>query len=280
MRIEQQKVGIIVVGEPGTLTGKFVFVVAMVAGCFSSSQLRGASQPIVIATSEKVQRVVVGVDPKTGQLSRRTIWVSRPQVVAKPLAAIGRSVAKSFRPPPHLQKIAKETAIKHRVDPELVQSVIRHESAFNPMAISPVGAMGLMQLMPQTARRFGVVNPFDPQQNIEGGVRYLKYLQSLYGENLDLTLAAYNAGEGAVQKYGNQVPPYRETVYYVAKVGQTYRASQRPSAVAKLPKISEPEAKTAAAVPTVSPNENQPAPQPFEVLVDSDGRMIVRTRSL
>jgi len=115
--------------------------------------------------------------------------------------------------------LIREHAAKQSLRPELVRAVIQIESGFNPRARSPKGAMGLMQLMPDTARDLGVRNPWDPEDNIRGGTKYLRQLLDKYGdENLHLALAAYNAGPGAVDKYDGQVPPYRETRNYVNKV--------------------------------------------------------------
>jgi soluble lytic murein transglycosylase-like protein len=115
---------------------------------------------------------------------------------------------------------------KHEIDFHLVKAIIRAESGFNPYAISRKGARGLMQLMPETAQRMNVSNIFDPKDNIEGGIRYLKYLFSLFNNDLRLSLAAYNAGENIVAQVKG-IPPYRETVDYVKKV-MTFYQSYKP----------------------------------------------------
>lgn len=123
---------------------------------------------------------------------------------------------------PHITIISR-VANTYDVNPELVKAIIKIESNFNHKAVSPKGAKGLMQLMPATATRFGVEDVFDPEENITGGVKFLKYLFQEFGEeNLDLILAGYNAGEQAVRKYGNAIPPYRETQQYVKKVKALY----------------------------------------------------------
>jgi soluble lytic murein transglycosylase-like protein len=114
--------------------------------------------------------------------------------------------------------IIHEHAGQHGLSDDLVRAVIQVESAFNPLALSPKGAMGLMQLMPATADEFGVLNPFDPDENIRAGVAYLRRLIDRYDGRVELALAAYNAGPGAVDKYGEQVPPYRETRDYVRRI--------------------------------------------------------------
>jgi len=124
-------------------------------------------------------------------------------------------------------QIIIKTANKYKVDYALIKAVIKAESNFNHQAVSPVGAQGLMQLMPATASQLQVENAFHPEKNIEGGVRYLRYLINLYRGDLTLALAAYNAGEKAVAKYGNQIPPYRETENYVKRVMSFYRSLQR-----------------------------------------------------
>lgn len=128
--------------------------------------------------------------------------------------------------PIHLSAIFAEAAQAHGVDPRLVAAVARRESAFNAGAVSPVGACGLMQLMPSTARFLGVTNVFDARQNVFGGTRYLRTLLDTFNGDLDLTLAAYNAGPGAVRKYKG-VPPYAETRAYVKSVRASYEQSLR-----------------------------------------------------
>jgi soluble lytic murein transglycosylase-like protein len=120
-----------------------------------------------------------------------------------------------------VERIVREAADRHRVDPALIRAVIQTESGWNPSAVSRKGAAGLMQLVPATAQRFGVHDVFNPQQNVDAGARYLKMLLDRYNGNLDLALAAYNAGEGAVDRHGG-IPPFRETRNYVLKVQNAY----------------------------------------------------------
>jgi len=120
-----------------------------------------------------------------------------------------------------------QAASRHNVDPNLVRAVIKVESNFNPNAVSRKGAMGLMQLMPQTARQLKVANPFDPQQNVDAGVRHLKQLMENYGGDVKLTLAAYNAGQGAVARSAG-VPHFAETRNYVKRITQLYYGGSDP----------------------------------------------------
>ena len=129
-------------------------------------------------------------------------------------------------------ELIDEHARRNDVRPSLVRAVIQVESAFNPIATSPKGAMGLMQLMPATARQFGVNNPYDPEQNVRGGVQYLKQLLTRYDNDERLALAAYNAGPGAVDRYGQEVPPYQETKSYVVKVNKLAGATTERKAPA------------------------------------------------
>lgn len=125
-----------------------------------------------------------------------------------------------------------ESSKRNSVDPLLIYSIMHQESSFKPRAMSHKGARGLMQLMPGTAARFGVSNIWDPKQNIEGGARYMRFLLDMFSGDIKLALAGYNAGEGAVMKYGYQVPPYSETQEYVRRIGRRYSLIRDPEAAA------------------------------------------------
>jgi len=127
-----------------------------------------------------------------------------------------------------IDSLIRQNGSKYGVDPYLIFCVMEQESHFNSRALSPKGARGLMQLMPGTAARFGVRSASDPAQNIAGGTRYLKELMGRFNGRIDLVLAGYNAGEGAVMKFGHRVPPYRETRNYVKRISYRYRQA-RPS---------------------------------------------------
>ncbi len=132
-------------------------------------------------------------------------------------------------PTPEISSLVEQTADRLQVDPQLVDAIIKVESQYDPMALSNKGAMGLMQLIPETAQRFGVANPFDPKDNIEGGVSYLRHLLDMFGGDLPRSLAAYNAGEGAVQRSGG-IPSYTETRDYVRKVTHIYQSASQTGA--------------------------------------------------
>ena len=134
-------------------------------------------------------------------------------VSTTPVAAEATSARELYEP------YVLDYSNRHSLRPELVRAVIQVESGYNARALSPKGAMGLMQLMPNTARMLGVQRPYDPEQNIRGGTRYLRLLLDKYDGSEELALAAYNAGSGAVDRYGRNIPPYRETRDYVRKVG-------------------------------------------------------------
>ena len=123
----------------------------------------------------------------------------------------------------NIENLIEKYAQKNNLDPDFIKAVVKQESGFNPDAKSKCGAMGLMQLMPQTAKGLGVVDAFDPEQNIEGGVKYLKSMLNRFNNDPKLALAAYNAGPAAVQKYGD-IPPYKETQNYVKNILASYEA--------------------------------------------------------
>ena len=207
---------------------------------------------------------VVRADTRSGRLIRSTVVASR--VVPEKVVSTAPPAAPKPAPEPSVtvNALVADIARRHDVEPSLVDSVIRVESNYNPNAVSSAGAMGLMQLIPSTARRFGVNNTFHPEQNIEGGVRYLKYLMQLYNGDERLALAAYNAGEGAVAKYKG-IPPYPETQNYVYQVGKKLGQSREAEKKAQALK-AQPQPKPGVQVPVI------------EKTVAADGREYYRTR--
>jgi len=155
--------------------------------------------------------------------------------------------ARSHAVPAHYKEKIQTLTQKHQVREDLVIAVARAESSFNPFAVSPKGAVGIMQLMKDTARQYGVINRYNAQENIEAGVKHLKYLHDKFRGNIPLTLAAYNAGEEAVSKY-NGVPPYRETKNYIQRVmkmmGMSYALSSPARLKTKIYKYTSPTGKT------------------------------------
>jgi hypothetical protein len=211
----------------------------------------------------------VSVDKRTGRLVRRMVIPERViQARIVPSIAVGEAVGSPVRLPvgsEPVNEMVDELSAQHGVDPLLVHAVIHCESAYNRLAVSPKGAEGLMQLIPDTARRYGVKNSFDSRQNIEGGVRYLSELQGRY-DDLRLVLAAYNAGEGAVDRYRG-IPPYAETQEYVYKVGKRFGDLRRMAM------------KRAAAGPAkVAKASGEPEYRPLDSYMDAEGRLSLRTR--
>lgn len=192
---------------------------------------------------------VVKADLKTGRLIRSTI----------------RPVVKVTAPNKSISQLIDNIAAEQGVENHLVHSVIRAESGYNTAAVSPKGAQGLMQLIPATARRFGVSDSFDPGENIRGGVRYLRFLLDYYQGDYVKTIAAYNAGEAAVDKY-NGVPPFAETQNYVTQVAQNLKAARESEVTAAIP-VAESAAETAKVETT----------RPIETSTGSDGRVYYRT---
>lgn len=217
-----------------------------------------------LCAADPVVRYEVKADRRTGQLIRRAV-VIEPKVIAP--VAPGAAVAAPTVAGRKIEDMVAEAASQYKVDPLLVHAVIAVESNYNPYAVSPVGAQGLMQLMPGTARQLGVRNAFDAEENIRAGVKHLHDLQEQYKDDR-LALAAYNAGAGAVNKYG-WIPPYRETQDYVYKVGKKYGDARRASAATKT---------TTAAASPQSEVPKPPEHRPIEVFTDAEGRLHMRTK--
>jgi len=181
-----------------------------------------------LPTTARADRIVVLVDEhghkiyvNTGESTTPGNWMTRSFSTTASTASGSTSG--------NIDDLVKQTASRFQVDPELIRAMIRVESDYDPKAVSSKGAMGLMQLIPATAHRFGVANPFDPKQNLEGGVNYMKYLLDLFGGDLNLSLAAYNAGEHSVQRSGG-IPAIPETQNYVRKVTSLYQNGDAPMA--------------------------------------------------
>jgi len=171
-----------------------------------------------------------GVWYRRGNLNRFIEQARVEQIVREALGEAGPALnsvsgGRAFRwttGRANLDELIRQNGARYGVDPYLIFCVMEQESSFHARAVSHAGARGLMQLMPGTAARFGVRNSFDPAQSIAGGTRYLKELLRQFGGRVELALAGYNAGEGAVMKYGHRVPPYRETRNYVRRIGARY----------------------------------------------------------
>jgi soluble lytic murein transglycosylase-like protein len=161
---------------------------------------------------------------------------------------------------PDLNEVVKTASGTYHLDPDLVNSVIRAESGFNVRAVSPKGAQGLMQLMPQTASNLGVQNSFDPRANVEGGTRYLRELLERYDFDLIKALAAYNAGPQRVEQYGG-VPPYYETKAYVARVVRDFNKKKLAAKAATQPSPPNNLGSKSAGTQTSAPKSHKPTPQ-------------------
>ncbi|HEV3469950.1 MAG TPA: lytic transglycosylase domain-containing protein, partial [Pyrinomonadaceae bacterium] len=155
-----------------------------------------------------------------------------------PMSAVSKSLDGFSTGDPKVDGFIVESGKRHGVDPVLLYAIMHRESSFKKRALSHKGASGLMQLMPATARRFGVANIWDPRENIEGGTRYMRWLLDKFDGDVRLALAGYNAGEGAVMKYGYRVPPYSETQEYVRRITQRYALMRDPATARRAPVVS------------------------------------------
>jgi hypothetical protein len=192
----------------------FAVLVSVVA-FVSSFCIPARADHIVLIVEENGQQVYINVPSSSPSFVRKTGESRRPDM-ASPVVGFSAPISRS-----NIERAVSQTAGHYGLDPRLVDAVIRVESHYDARAVSPKGAMGLMQLIPATAERFGVGNPFDPKQNIRGGVRYLHYLLKLFDGDLPLALAAYNSGEHTVER-SQGVPDIPETQSYVRKVTQFY----------------------------------------------------------
>ncbi len=184
---------------------------------------------------EKPQQQVL-----SSKASRRKLRRTAPSASAESINAIINTRMAEIKGPsslggyttgnPTVDSFIVESGTRNSVDPLLLYSIMHQESTFKPRALSNKGASGLMQLMPGTARRFGVSSIWDPQQNVEGGARYMRFLLNMFSGDVNLALAGYNAGEGAVMKYGYRVPPYNETQEYVRRISKRYALIRDPLA--------------------------------------------------
>jgi soluble lytic murein transglycosylase-like protein len=187
---------------------------------FASIFAKGASGQIAKVVNDEGRQFFVNAEPRlipklSSAKSRTNIYLPAESSFS------GRSRPAMEIERDGVEKLVREAADRHRVDPALVRAVIETESNWNPKAYSHKGAGGLMQLIPTTAQRYGAYDVFNPQQNIDAGVKHLKWLLERYNGNLDLALAAYNAGEGAVDR-AHGIPAYRETRNYVQRVQNAY----------------------------------------------------------
>lgn len=186
----------------------------------------GPSKPLKRSRTKKSGTITANVVPAPSLASSALI---QPTLMSKPATVELSSLRGYTTGNAQVDGYLVDSGTKNGVDPLLLYSVMHQESSFKSYAVSPKGARGLMQLMPGTAIRFGVTNIFDPKQNIEGGARYLRFLTDRFNGELSLVLAGYNAGEGAVEKYGWRIPPYAETQEYVRRISRRYFLIQDPN---------------------------------------------------
>jgi hypothetical protein len=245
--------------------------------CFKILIAGFAAGALFGAGSDKPQRItsVVHPDLKTGKLVRSVVVSPKPvaavrvaeAVVAPRVVDDSAPAPEATAPPAGIDEAVLRIAAEHSLPPQLIHSVIKVESNYNANAVSNKGALGLMQLIPATARRFGVSDVFNPIQNIQGGAKYLRYLLDLYNNDYPLALAAYNAGEAAVARYGG-VPPFAETQNYVILVRRQLELAKKAAAAKSVAAPAPP--------PNVEAKEAGPAHVVEIVQADGSVRYVSR----
>jgi soluble lytic murein transglycosylase-like protein len=248
----------------------------------ATAALWGADEPPVASNPPVRMTSVIRADQRTGKLVRSVVvnpkpvgehkvaeTVVAPRVISPAPPAPAPHNAAVRTPPASLSgnisgsidEMVAQVAERESLPPQLIHSVIKVESNYDPNAVSPKGALGLMQLIPATAQRFGVTNVFNPAENIQGGAKYLRYLLELYHGDYPRALAAYNAGEGAVAKYGG-VPPYAETRNYLIQVSKQLEKSM----------AGQPQPKPAETKAAPKPDaEKSEGPNHLQEIVQADG---------
>jgi hypothetical protein len=222
---------------------KTVLLLAIISACTGAARAQESSRYQVdnFDFANAVQIQTPKVEPQKKSSIKR-LTTSRNYTHVPPPGSLVHLTGQTFNPSlgsfttgnTDFDKFIVESGQRNSVDPLLLYAIMHQESTFKPRAMSHKGARGLMQLIPPTASRFGVTNIWDPKQNIEGGARYMRFLLDLFSGDVRLALAGYNAGEGAVMKYGYRVPPYNETQEYVRRIGRRYSIMRDPQAAITL----------------------------------------------
>ncbi len=200
--------------------------------------------PAQNANNKKLVKKTASVSQKTPSAKTNSGYLYNVQPIAysKISMASGKSMSGFTTGDAKIDSYIVASSIRYNIDPLLIYAQMHQESSFKLKALSYKGARGLMQLMPATAIRLGVTDIYNPKQNIEGGIKYMRWLLDKFGGDVSLALAGYNAGEGAVMKYGNRIPPYRETQEYVRRISARYNSITNPNLATIVRKVSDKQA--------------------------------------
>jgi len=247
--------GVVLLTRPKLLASKAV-AAGLAALCLVMVPTSATAQ--IYSWRDANGNLVLANKPQSGAGVGQVVVPSDPAPMSPTVPVQSRTASDRAR---MYDGIITEHARANDVRPELVRAVVQVESAFNPYARSPKGAQGLMQLMPATAEQFGVTNAYNPEENVRAGVAYLRQLLDRYENDEELALAAYNAGPGAVDKYGQTVPPYRETKSYVAQINQITARPIAPRA-SRIYKVTE----VIDGRPVVRYTDQRPASGTYDVI--------------